>query len=270
MSKIFEFKNENYILEDLIKYRDEKIPLYKSGEVLNIDSGEILDISEIDTWSHDAYKEIKDIADSYGKKFKGTVRKEVNNLENEKRIRLLQTRFDDNNIKEEELKDLIKLKYGSSYEKALNTLFSYEDFIVLNKKVPPLKDSELGKFYKILMLMSSKANSLLTKSYDKRSNPINYNDIMLELQIDIRTLKRFIKTLKDNKIIDEIILKGKLHLIINPIYAYSGSIINFLTFNMFEEDIMNNLVEQDKVPIEIITLLKYQYSLNSILVEKVN
>lgn len=250
------YKDKKYHINDLVSYRKniDLKHIFEDGEFIFIPTGEIVEISKIEDFNfklkQDAVEAIREATNySDATKVKNKI---IDESYKKQKIDELESKLndDDNIISIEELKELIELKYGKTY----NVYINYENYIKINHKIPDLSDAELGKFYKILSKLTHKANTLLTKK-DVRSNPITKNEISKLLNIDTKPTERYLKRLKDKGIIKQVTIVDKKHYMINPIYAFNGNSIGSYTYIYFKDEID----EVSDIPKELKLLWEYEF-----------
>jgi len=252
--KNIEYNGKKYFSKDIVGYR-KNIDLketFDKGEFTFIETKEKFKISEIETLQSkldiDSIEALKH-SSTYSDRSK-IKKKIIDDHHNNLRIEELESELKNDIITIDSLKELIGLKYKDKYKAYIN----YESYIKINHKIPELSDGDLGKFYKILSKLSHKANTLLTKK-DIRSNPVTKEEIGNLLKLDIKPTERYLKRLRDKGIIKQVTMIDKVHLMVNPIYAFNGNTIGSYTYIYFKED----LNEVSDIPEELKLLWEYEY-----------
>lgn len=186
---------------------------------------------------------------------KGDIVDKINTSEQEIRKIDLGNKFTNKSITIEELKELVQLKYGKEY----NIYLNYENYIKINKQIPLLSDADLGKFYKILTKLTHNANTLLSKS-DIRSNPLSKQDLCNLLNVEIKAVEQYLKRLKTAGVIKHVEIGEKRYYMINPLYAYNGSIIGSYTYLNFRDEV-EKIAD---IPEELKKLWDYEFTNSTI------
>lgn len=245
MSKL-KFKEDEYSIIELIKYRATGKNIFKSGEVIDGLTGEIMDIQDIDRLRDQYYEEIKEnaniICDRKSNKLKWATKKEIEELKKE----LLQEKYNKKTITKDELLELIELK-----NEKRNNAFSieYKNFITLNigQKLPEVMSfSDKGKFYDMLYYLAY--CNTLKHTPRKNGRVILKEDLMKLLSFNnYKSYRRFIGTLVKNNLIRELKNNNNTRIIIiNPVYANRNIRVDYTTYLCFKDDLDNFLTEEEK------------------------
>ncbi len=226
----FNYKNNIYTLKELIELRS-KSPLYKNGIVLDEQTGETIDISEIDKWR-----------DNYLSELFTQREKEImlNKKDKDSNLKLYEQKFLENRITKEELYELIKMKQNSNFFE-----ISYEDFFIINcKKEKPktISVSDYGRFMLLLDLMSFK-NIIQHKTNGRQ---IKESLILEKLEFKTsKTLKNFITKLSNVGMLSKSGHGNKRFIHINPVYAKRKIKIDQTIYDLFKEDLKEYLSEYE-------------------------
>ena len=255
--KTIEYKGNKYFIKRLVELHktDDIKHLFSEGECIDLTSGEVFDISNIESVWKDKHEKLdensREVLDySKQRNLNNSLNDDINSI----RVKELENKYLNHSISHSELVELIILKYNN-HEIYLN----YDNYIKLNKQIPDLSDSDLGKFYKILNKLTHKSNTLLSKN-DIRSNPLNKEEIAELLGLGIKPTERYLKKLKDKGIIKLTIINNKQHYMINPLYAFNGSFIGSYTYINFRDDIEKLI----NIPDEIKSLWDYEFNISTI------
>lgn len=253
--KNIKYKDEMYFMQRLVELHETEDlkSMFGEGECVDISTGEIFDIKDIKKIWLEKYsrlnEEARDVLD-YNKHYK--LNKMLNNSIRGTRTKELEDKYLHKMISIEELEELIMLKYSSK-----EIYLSYESYIMVNREIPNLSDADLGKFYKIMLNLTHKANTILNK-IDVRSNPMKKQDIAKILNIEVKSTEQYLKRLKDNRVIKEIVINNKKYLMINPRYAFSGNSVSPYTYTAFRDEVE----AFSNVPDEIKSLWDYEFNIS--------
>lgn len=251
------FMEDEYNFKELWGLHIAGKNLFSKGDVYDPNNNCHFDISKLSEYrskyAGEIYNKLKEFGeeDSLSKKMK----KESKMNE----IKRLENLFKSNEISPDELKALIKLKYT---KEDIRGCMSYSHFIFLNTdiEVPDLSDGDLGKYHKILMKMSKKANSLL-RHRKTSSNPLGISEIGELLEVSEGIVYKFISRLRSKDVVREFSVNGKKGYTINPKYAING-VLGAHSYFLFRED-MRDLFPD--IPEEIIALWEYEYMSTTII-----
>lgn len=228
MSKLI-FKEDEYNLGQLIELR-RLSPKYKSGYVADTETGEILDISEIDKW-RDLY-----IDELVSKPEKLKV---LNREDFAKNIKLYEKKYEENRITKNELLELIKYKNSRYLE------IDYDDYYIKNTNRPKPQNisiSDYGRFNMLLDMMSS-SNKIQHKSNGRQ---IKESDILEKLEFSTsKTFKNFISKMSKIGMLAVNGVKGKRFIHINPVYAKRRVKIDKTIYELFRDDLNEYLDEYE-------------------------
>lgn len=258
--KKLKFKGDVYLFNEIWKLHSSGKILFATGEVEDVDTSDKFNITELKDYRAKYAGEIseglKDLSDPT------SLRKKLKAERDRLRLKELEEMYEQGDITPDELKQLIKLKYNS---KEVNETMSYEHYAFLNLGIEPpsLTDGELGKFYKIMLKMTHKANSLL-KTKNIQSNPISISEISELLNISKPNAYKYLKKLKKNNITKTFSMGDKEYMAINPKYAINGR-ITAQTYFIFKDE-MNELFPN--IPEEVIKLWEYEFINSTISLDK--
>jgi hypothetical protein len=228
MSKL-KFKDSIYTLPELITLR-RMSPLYKEGEVCDIETGEIEDLENIDKWRELYIEEL------ITRKEKCEIIKKKDKTDRSKE---LEDKYNENTITKYELLELIKLKHNRYFE------VNYEDYYLINvSKGKPKKLSivDYGRFIMMLDFMTKK-NVIAHKSNGKQ---IKENELIE--YIEIKTQKSFRNLLSKLSKFGMIAKNGygnKRFIHINPVHAKRRIKIDETIYTLFKEDLQEYLTEYE-------------------------
>lgn len=250
--KQLEFKNDVYNFNELWRFKNSNKNLFQSGDVIDLETGEIFDISKLyeyrSRYMEDILEELKDIDDKT-LSIKQKLTRQIK-LDKIKRLELL---FENNTISYEQLKHLIKLKYNS---RDLSLAMRYNRFAYLNldNSNNNLSDGDIGKLYKIVKNMSHKANTLL-KTENIQSNPLNVDDLSKIFNTTNSNTYKFLKRIKKENIVKTFKIDSKEYISFNPKYIING-VLNPLSYLLFKEDINSTF---PNIPKEVLKLWEYEF-----------
>lgn len=248
----------NILLKNCGKNLYLRKKIYSTGEVIDLETGEIFDISNFYDYKYlfekEIYEGLTELSDNSSLKIK------LKNNLNKKRLDDLEMSFKENNITPNELRELIKLKYDNS---DINKVMSYEHYSFLNLGIEPpnLTNSEIGKFYKMLLKMTHKANTIL-KTKNIKSNLVTVDELSELFNTTKPNTYKYLKKLKNLGIIKTFSHGEKEYMAINPKYSINGKITAH-TYFIFKDD-MEELFPN--IPLEVIKLWEYEFINSSICV----
>lgn len=256
MVKKFIFKDDEYTFSELFNFHRSNKNLFKSGEVINTTTGEMFDISEIYDIKNKYYDELNNIKDTLEDRNSSTLVWALTQNEKNRKLSELNHKFENGNISFDEMELLMKLENNVSYEERF--------YVVLNKR--------LGTFYKKYHTFSypkelthadiGKLSLLLDfMTYDneiRRTSRANANypttkELMEFMRVtDESSLKKFIKKLKDLKIISEDVRKRTFRTIyINPLFCDRNIKIYPELYRAFKDDLDKTLTDKEKKYLEL-------------------
>ena len=244
MSKVLEFKGDKYDFLEIIKYAsDDKLSTYFDGDVTNINTGEVFDVSELrvkydelniqllDNLEHMSPYQRKKILE-YATKGYDAIREGV-----------LTEKFNNDAITADECRELLSIQNNIKRSQVLK--MRYESFYTVNKskdKPEQLSDDYYGKFFRLIKFMSCRNRM----EHIVNGKPIKKEDIMKHLGLKVSAFDIFLKKLE----ILNMITRGKIgkykYIIINPAYANMQFQITYDIYKLFKSD-MDDLLS----PIEI-------------------
>lgn len=248
MKSRFEFKNHEYTLKQLITLRSTS-PLYQSGEVMDLNYGEVVDIQEIDRFK-DRY--IVELMDNYSKS------KIIKKHSDKELLKCLEKKYLEKTINSDDMWVYINLKKEND-KSFLNgrEVFSvkYDSFIILNigEKLPSsIGFPDKGRFYDMLYFLSY--NNEMKHSPRKNGRIINKEDLMECLELsNYSSYRRFINKMCKFNIIKELSTSNKTKvIIINPVYVNRNIRIDYTTYLMFKNDLQNFLTDEEIYYLELL------------------
>lgn len=219
-----EFKGHEYSLEQLIKLRKDS-PMYKEGEVIDLNTGVILDISDIDILRSDYIGELLSSVQ------KRKILKDINETELYKD---LEFKYNNGNITKNEMYELLKFKKEDNIIPDYNSGKGYiiVNLNLINKDISP---AIFGKFHIMLSYLSSNHNNRLSSTNGK---PVKRKDIADFLKFTTMAgFNKFIRALKSYNLMQEKEFGGVKYFIINPAYARKNMSIDSTIYKIFKEDL---------------------------------
>lgn len=240
------FDGHEYSLVELIDLRS-KSHLYKKGEVLDTDTGEILDIQQIDDWRDKYIDELTSIRKKYGTINSAFLASATKKIIEEDVLKDLQSKFNSNpeSLTIEELKDLIELKLKPDNRKMLKLSFS--NFYTRNKKKDyptNLTFNDIGRYDKLLKYLTKYCD--LRNSNRKDSEILKDNKLSEEMQLVGQRFYQFLNKLQNNGLIKYIKeVDGSLLIFINPVYSYMQGKIDYTIYTIFKSDLDEYLTKEE-------------------------
>lgn len=224
--------------ENIYKYKElfelsKKSPMYKTGEVEDMDTGEFWDIENI--------KENK-IKLMYFDELVTSKQKKVilKNIKKKDREEELKYKFQNNTISKIEMFEYLTLLN----ENKITPNYNYDKgYLIVNlNKIPmELSDGDYGKFHKLLIYLSSNHYNKITH---KNGKYVTKDDLTVFLKYKNKIyLNRFLRRLKKINLIREETYGGIKYLIINPAYAKKNMMIDSTLYRMFKKDLDDCLTE---------------------------
>lgn len=243
MSKL-KYKNDEYSLAELLKLRTIS-PLHKEGDVLDQETGEILDIQDIHKWNENYIDELFQVRKKYGTKDTAMVTGQMKKVAEIKWIEELQTKFDEGNIDTEDLKTLIELKLKKEGRKQFE--LSFRSFYIRNKQKEYPKEltfNDIGRYDKLLKYLTKYSD--LRSSNRKDANNLKSLKITEELDLSDKRFFQFMNKLQSLKLLKFIKeSNGDLIIFINPVYSYMMGEVDYTIYTMFKEDINEYLTKEE-------------------------
>lgn len=228
ISKLF-FKGNEYNLGQLIELR-RLSPMYKNGDVIDSETGELLDISNIDKW-RDLY--IDELVTKTEKL------KVLDKKDSIKLIKMYEKKYSENRINKRELLELIKFKNSRYLE------IDYEDYYIKNADKPKpdsISFTDYGRFNTLLDMMSS------SNKVQHRTNGRQIKEVELIKKLDFnnpKTFKNFVYKLSKVGMLAFNGVKDKKFIHINPVYAKRRVKIDQTIYDLFKEDLNEYLDEYE-------------------------
>jgi len=251
MSKtIFKFKDDEYTFKELFSFHKSKKNLYKKGEVEDLSTGELFDISEVYDLKKKYYKELNDLKDTLEEQ--GTTRLVWALTQNEKdrRVRELNIKFKNNSIDFNEMELLMKLENDVKYDerfyvimnKRLGTFYKkYHSFSYPNE----MTHADIGKLHLLLDFMTYD-NEVRRTPRGNAKYPTS-EELMTFMRINNESsLSKFINKLKKLNIIAEDIRKKEYRTIhINPLFCDRNIKIYPELYKAFKEQLDGVLSDKE-------------------------
>ena len=220
----FSFKEGVYSLAEIVTLRRVS-HLHKSGDVTNLQTGEVLDIQDIDKWKS-VY--IGDLMNDTEKE------KVIKNKDKTDKLRLYEEKFTNKTIKKDELLELIKIKDSKHFE------INYKSYFLTNcekERPTDLSPSDYGRFYMLLDFMSFK--NKITHSNGKVIKEV---ELMASLKINtLKTFRNFISRLSIYGMMAKNKVGGKTFIHINPVYVRRKIKLDETIYQLFKEDLREYL-----------------------------
>jgi hypothetical protein len=233
MSKLI-YKEDEYTYKELERLRNTKTHLFSEGEVLDTETGEVIDIRSLsklrERYVQDAINNLYKVEEN-----KSSLHRKMRLEDTKLKLIKLQEKYNSKNISIDELKMLISLKYDKNELKKSYSFSSYY-FVNTNYKLPDLSFDELGKFHTLCYYFLTHKSNTLLNSKNKKSSPLTKEGMMELFKLKESSFYRFIGRLKEKNILDTFKVKDKTYYILNPMYALNGKItpINYI---IFKEDV---------------------------------
>lgn len=240
------FDGHEYSLVELIDLRS-KSHLYKKGEVLDTDTGEVLDIQQIDNWRDKYIDEIMSIRKKYGTTNSVFLTSATKKIIEEDVLKDLQSKFNSNpeSLTIEELKDLIELKLKPDNRKMLKLSFS--NFYTRNKKEDYPADltfNDIGRYDKMLKYLTKYCD--LRDSNRKDSSILKSNKLSDELELSDKRFYQYLNKIQNSGLIKYIKeVDGSLLIFINPVYSYMQGEIDYTIYTIFRNDLDEYLTKEE-------------------------
>ncbi len=245
MSRLL-FDGHEYSLVELIDLRKTS-PFYKKGDVTDSDTGEVLDIQEIDKWREKYIGELIDIRKKYGIINSAFLASATKKIIEEDVLKDLQSKFNSNpeSLTTEELKDLIELKLKPDNRKMLKLSFS--NFYTRNKKKDYPTDltfNDIGRYDKMLKYLTKYCD--LRDSNRKDSSILKSNKLSDELELSDKRFYQYLNKIQNSGLIKYIKeVDGSLLIFINPVYSYMQGEIDYTIYTIFRNDLDEYLTKEE-------------------------
>ena len=228
------FKDDEYTFGELWKAFCTNKSVYKSGEVVDLIDGEVIDISELTKYRAKYLDEsINDLRDLGMKEW--SLARKLKSEKDKIRLQELEVLYVNGTINSKELKQLIELKYDKN---SLRQSYSFSSYMFVNTeiKLPELSNDDLGKFYKLCHFHLTHDSNKLKKTKNIKSRSVSVEIIGETLGIKSSSTYLFLSKLEKLNILKYIIMDKNKFMVINPIYMLNGKLtpINYM---MFKEDI---------------------------------
>jgi len=245
--KMLQFKDEKYSVYDLLLFfTDSRLKDFKEGDVINLTDGTVFDIKNIKENLTLMNKEVIDNAEhlSYNEKHK--LRRMLSKDENDKIKAELNSKLNSEIITMEELKELMEIEGDDFDDSGVNVSLINTDFVKLNQGNlfnPKIRDVTLGKFLKLLMLVTYEN----TVKRTNRDNSKNITKTELKKYLGIANDKTFSNIFQEMETYDLLFRKQKTGkgfvIFINPLYANRGSKFNLdkTQYVLFKDNLKEKL-----------------------------
>jgi hypothetical protein len=228
---ILVYKENSYTFKDLFELNKKSI-YYKTGEVIDLDTAETFDISEIHKYRKNYISEI--MTDKEKENM-------INYKDNQSSYNFLEEKYRKKTITKDEM--YLFLQYKNQNKIIPNYNYT-KGYIVVNlNKIPGnLSDADYGKFHKMLSFLSNNHYNRL--SYNNQY-PISKKDMAVFLGYKkLEYFNKYLRNLKKHKLLDEQIFGGVKYLIINPAYAKKNMEIDSTVYKIFKGDLDECLTEE--------------------------
>lgn len=237
MSRLL-YKDNEYTLRELLDLKRIS-PYYKEGSVLDLETGEELDIQNLENLKDQYINELvskKDRNDLINRNDRKKVEKE------------LEEKYQNGTITKQELKTLLIIQNNAYYNKKDDVLefkISYKSFFIVNMckdKPKNVSHSDYGKFMHMLNLLA----------YDSRIRHDNGKSIKKELLIKMLEFKsensfnNYISKLRKYSMVATVKSGGKNGMYVNPAYAQRNMRLTNEIYELFKEDLDEFLTDKQK------------------------
>lgn len=217
--KIFLYNNNLYNYEDLhdLKYR-YNLENFQSGELINIETGEIKDLANLKDFYTSALLLVKKeiVETEYGIPSKD-VNYMINYLNNSQHKEFIsKVESNPESVSDEEVIQYWKIKQKVEIEEHINIMCDIKDFI---------KHNSTFNFSNLSMIDKGRVFSLLDLLSYEDSFVYSRDDLLKCLEFENKeTLRAFLKKLEDNEIIHRLnkLKKSEVEIIVNPFLAIKG------------------------------------------------
>lgn len=237
MSKLL-FQDYEYTFKELFDLH-LKSPMYKEGDVTDLDDGEIFDIKNICDYKNKYFSEI------LTNKHKENIIKKIN--ENDKK-NTLEQKYKNRTIKKDEMLELLKIKNQDGLLPNYNIGKGYI-IVNLNKIPENISDSDYGKFNKMLSFLSYSNSNMIE---NKNKKPIKKSEISRYLKFSkVEYFNKFLRRLKSENLLDEQSYNGIKYIILNPAYARKNMAIDKTIYMIFKDDLKEFLTDEQKFYLEM-------------------
>ena len=244
------FKDDTYSFKELLQFYNSKKNLYQKGEVLDLETGEIWDISEINNLREKYYNTLKDISKNLQETSTGRVVWALTENEKDRKIAELNLKFKNNTITFDEMEWLLKLENNVSFDERF--------YVVIDKRMgtfykkyhnynypEEMSHADIGKLH-LLMDFMTYDNDIRRTPRGNSKYPTT-EELMKFLRItNESSLSKFISKLKSLKIISEDVRKKEYRTIyINPLFCNRAMKIYPNLYKAFKEQIDDVLSEKE-------------------------
>jgi len=219
-----EFKGHEYSLKQLVELRNQS-PLYREGDVADLNTGEIVDISDIDCWKATYISEMLTTEE---------IDKAIEYKSSKKMKSILNDKYEKGIICKAEMFKLLKL----NNEEKLTPNYNYDmGYIIVNLNMvnDSVSAATYGKFNIMLRFLSETHSNRLIYSNGKKLSKKIISEYLSFSTVD--GFNKFIKKLTKHNLVREDKFGGIKYLIVNPAYARKNMTIDGTIYKMFKEDL---------------------------------
>lgn len=266
--KFLEFKDELYSYGDLHELHYKGYTPFQEGEVKNLKTGLILDISEIKSFYHYALIDLNSIIKDKCPELPSDKRKYLMNYMNDKQFKDWMTdiklKLENGTATDEQIRQYWEVKsYGKPFEEIKQTWYP-KNYIKVNQdfllEINGLTNSEKGKLFNMMY-------------YITYNNKEDREHLMLDRQLlsdilgttSMPDIRNYMKKLEQNEILVRIDKSKhkKITLMFNPLFILKGA-EKELTYNMLKTfpKSFNKFIDVD-----VIRLIEAKERLNVVLAE---
>lgn len=229
MSKLL-FKEDEYTFGELWRAYCTKKSVYKSGEVVDLSDGEIIDISDLPKFKSkfldETMNDLRDLGIA-----EWSISRKLKSEKDKIRLSELELLYSENRINTEELRQLIELKYD---KEKLKESYSFSSYVFMNTEVPlpDLSNDDLGKFYKLCHFHLTHDSNKLRKTKNIKSKGVDVKLLCQTLGIKESATYLFLSKLEKSNILKYIQMDKIRFMVINPVYMLNGKLtpINYMLF----------------------------------------
>jgi hypothetical protein len=220
----FIFKDDVYTFKELFQFHTSKKNLYQEGEVVNSETGEVFDISEVYDVREKYYGDLVDIKNTLEEQASSRVVWALTQNQKDRKIKELNAKFKDNSITFDEMDWLLKLENNVRYDERF--------YIIINKRLgtfykkyhsfsypEDMSHADIGKLHLLLDFMTYKNE--IRRTTRGNSNHPTTEELMTFMRLtNESSLSKFISKLKKLGIVSEDIRKKDYRTIyINPLFC---------------------------------------------------
>ena len=257
--EIFIFKDDVYTLKELIIFNNSQKNLFQDGIVVNSETGEEFEISEIHSVREKYFEHLSEIKDIIEDNNTSRTIWALTQDEIDRKIKELNVKFSKNKITLDELEILLKLEKGVKFNKFDNNFYVilqeqgtfYKKFHKFKYPIS-LSKSNIGSLHLLLDFMTYR-NEIKRTQNDKSNYPTT-KELMEYMRVkDESALSRVLRDLKKYNIIDYKREKGKKIIYINPLFSNRNLKIHPELYRRFKDDIDEVLSDKEIKYLEMLT-----------------